>query len=137
MKKIILLTIILVASFGFNYTYADTKPIKVTVTERIPWADCGENLSEDPEYPKYICKVEKWTAWVIWMLWNIIKWFTYLAWLVGVLFIVYNGIMYSMGWADQALKDEAKKRIWWTLIWLVLLFLSGPLLQIIAPWIYK
>jgi hypothetical protein len=50
---------------------------------------------------------------------------------------VINGVMYSMGWMDPWMKDEAKKRISKTLVWLILLFCSWILLNIIAPWIYK
>jgi hypothetical protein len=71
------------------------------------------------------------------MLWNILQYFTYIAALVWVLFIVYNGILYSMWGLDESFKTEAKKRIIWTLLGLVLLFLAWPLLQLIAPWIYK
>jgi hypothetical protein len=41
-----------------------------------------------------------------------------------------------MWWAEASLKDDAKKRITATLIWLVLLFMSWLILHIIAPWIY-
>ena len=85
----------------------------------------------------YECTVKKWFKSVIIMMWKVIKYFTYIASLWGVLFIIVNGIMYSMWWAEPSLKDEAKKRIVWTLVWLVLLFLSWVILNMIAPWIYK
>lgn len=68
---------------------------------------------------------------------GIIKYFTYIAGLAGVLFIVINGILYSMSWMDDGLKSSAKDRIKKMLIWLVLLMLSGVILNAIAPWIYK
>jgi hypothetical protein len=71
------------------------------------------------------------------MLWAILKYFTYIASLVWVLFIVYNWILYSMWGLDEALKTNAKKMIIWTLAGLALLFLAWPLLQFIAPWVYK
>lgn len=140
MKKIIIIVTILISIIliNTNTTFAnETDYVNVVVTERIPWVPC-EQITEEWESPKmYKCQVKKWTWAIIEMFWNIIKYFTFLAWLFWVLFIVYNGILYSMWWADQSLKEESKKRIIWTLIWLVLLFLSWPILQIIAPWIYK
>jgi len=38
---------------------------------------------------------------------------------------------------DPGMKDEAKKRITATIIGLIILFMSGIILNIIAPWIYK
>jgi hypothetical protein len=42
-----------------------------------------------------------------------------------------------MSGIDESFKTDAKKRIIATLIGLVLLFLAGPILQLIAPWIYQ
>jgi hypothetical protein len=44
MKKIILLSILIISTLGFNYTYADgTNKINVQVTEKMPWMDdCTE-----------------------------------------------------------------------------------------------
>lgn len=139
MKKLILLLIIFI-SLGLNNSivyWDEAKDITVIVTEEIPWAECKPQGDGEREYPTYECRIEKGTQWVFKVIWAIVKWFSYLAWLVWVVFIVYNGILYSMWWADQSLKDESKKRIIWTLLWLVLLFLSWPILQLIAPWIYK
>ncbi len=120
--------------------------VTIRTTEKIPWVECNlipvpaDKIDAvwAPYYPNlYDCKVEKWVWQIVSMLWNIIKYFTYIALLSWVLFIVYNGILYSMWWADQSLKDDSKKRIIWTLIWLILLLLSWPILQLIAPWIYK
>lgn len=151
MKKIIVKIFIILSLFSFfvlNITktiYADKEekkeswPIIVTVTEKIPWANCK---CADPKWDKecknsiYECEVESWFWSVVSMMWSIIKYFTFLAWLWGVLFMVYNGIMYSMWWADQSFKDEAKKRIVQTLIWLIVLFLSWVILNIVAPWVY-
>ncbi len=140
MKKIIikiLLFISILSFFNVNIvwnTYAEG--IKVKVTEKVPWANCGEKLPES-EWWWYECTVAKWFWSVIIMLWNIIKYFTFIASLWGVLFIIVNGIMYSMWWIDEWIKSDAKKRIVWTLIWLALLFLSWVILNLIAPWIYK
>jgi hypothetical protein len=122
---------------------AESNTIKVAVTEEIPWANC-QNISEwkkDESWnllpPKYECEIEQGFGTIIKMLGQIIKYFTYIASLGGVLFIVINGIMYSMWWADWELKEGSKKRIIQALIGLILLFLSGVILYLIAPWIYK
>ena len=123
--------------------------VNVRVTEKIPGANCSQVTLDDKVTPLdiewwkngatyvYDCKVEKGPSQIIKTLWNIIKYFTYIASLVWVLFIVYNWILYSMWWIDDSMKEWAKKRIIWTLIWLLILFLSWPFLQLIAPWIYK
>lgn len=157
MKKIIILFFIVMSMFlNIDNSFADdldipsnpsstsTKKdyVTVTVTEKIPWVECAQ-VSWDVDNKwnvipiAYKCKVEKWATQIIKMLWGIIKYFTYIATLTWVLFIVYNGILYSMWWADQSLKDESKKRIIWTLLWIIVLLLSWPILQLIAPWIYK
>jgi len=145
MKHIIikLLLVLSIISFSWiNYissTYAEWDWITVIVTEKIPWANCKESWwkAKEWETQMYECKVQKWFKSVMIMMWKVIKYFTYLASLWGVLFIIVNGIMYSMWWAEPSLKDEAKKRIVWTLVWLILLFLSWVVLNMIAPWIYK
>lgn len=104
--------------------------IDVIVVEKVPWANCV------PEWDNYKCTVEAWFDSMIDLMGKIIKYFSYLAGLWTILFIVINGILYSMWWADSSMKEEAKKRIVWTLIWLVLLFLSWIILNLIAPWIY-
>ncbi len=141
MKNIILLSIFVIMSLWFNnYTYAEgeTKVIKVKVTEKMPWMDCDK----EPVWWKwdnliYQCDVESGFWSVQKMIAGIIKYFTFIAGIAGVLFLVINGVMYSMGWMDPWMKDEAKKRISKTLIWIILLFCSWILLNIIAPWIYK
>lgn len=133
MKLIIIKILLILSIFSFVWmptvwnTYA---VIQVTVAEKIPWAGC---TWDGP----YVCNVEEWFTSVTLMIWRIIKYFTYLAALGWVLFIVLNGILYSMWWADQSLKDESKKRIVWTLTWLILLLLSWVILNLIAPWVYK
>jgi hypothetical protein len=145
--KSILIKILLVLSilslFWANFiwnTYAEEEStdsgIKVKVTEKIPGANCTE-ISVDGKITWYECNVAKGFSSVTTMMWNIIKYFTYIAALSWVLFIVINGILYSMWGIEQSLKDESKKRIIWTLIWLILLMLSWVILNIIAPWIYK
>jgi len=144
MKKIIItLALIISILFQVEYSFASWSwTVKVRTTEKIPGVVCNPVKKDGSTtweyYPNlYDCEVEKWATQIVKMLWNIIKYFTYIAALSWVLFIVYNWILYSMWWADQSLKDDAKKRITATLIWLTLLLLSGPILQMIAPWIYK
>lgn len=113
------------------FTSWEVSAIKVVVTEKIPWLECTASGSTTS------CDVWVGFAWVLTIMWWIIKYFTFLAALWGVLFIVINGLKYSMSWLDQGLKDEAKKNIVWTLIGLILLLLSWFILNIIAPWVYK
>lgn len=118
--------------------------IKIIVTEKVPWANCHKIdekwepwVAKEWETQLYECLVAKWFTSVTIMLWKMIKYFTFIAWLWWVLFIIINGILYSMWWSDQSMSDEAKKRIVWTLKWLAILFLSWVILNLIAPWIYK
>ena len=143
MKKILIsLIIVLISGISFIWiTYAaEWEWIKVTVTEKIPWANCIWVTTSDawpiPEEWPYVCTVEPWFWTVTRMMWAMVKYFTFIVWLVWVLFIVFNWIMYSMGWIEQSLKDNAKKKIVQTLIWLTLLLLSWVILNLVAPWIY-
>ena len=145
MKKIIIKILVLTFLISFFTVNAETanngenKWATVTVTEKIPWLECScADPEDDKECEKsiYTCTVEPWFWSVIKMIWSIIKYFTFLVWLWWVLFIIYNWIMYSMWWAEQSLKEESKKRIIQTLIWLVVLFLSWLILNLVAPWIY-
>ena len=144
MKNILiklLLVLSLISFSGINYignTYAEG--VTVIVTEKIPGSNCVPKWEVDEEKGEtqmYECTVEKWFKSIMIMMWKIIKYFTYLASLWGVLFIIVNGMLYSMWGAEPSMKDDAKKRITWTLVWLVLLFLSWVILNLIAPWIYK
>ncbi len=104
--------------------------IEVKVTEKIPWADCEWSAGE------YTCTVKPGFGTVMQLMWGIIKYFTFLASLGWVLFIVINWVMLSM-WGMWWNKDEIKKRITMTIWWLILLLLSGLILHSIAPWIYN
>jgi len=151
-KILLLISIIWLSWFKYiSNTYAeDSWKVTVIVTESIPWAWCEPVMSDgktawwltetelkDWKTQMYKCEIEKWFSSVIKMLWKIIKYFTFIASLWAVLFIILNWILYSMWGAEPSMKDDAKKRIMWTLIWLVLLLLSWVILNIIAPWIYK
>lgn len=143
MKKLLILISIFLSSITF--TYADDEGtsttskegVVVTVTEKIPWANCeGQDTNGDDVIDSYDCVIERKFGSVVGMIGSIIRYFTFIAGLAGVLYIVINGIMYSMWGIDQGMKDEAKKRIISTLVGLVLLFLSWVILYMIAPWIY-
>lgn len=146
MKRLLIKTILVFSVLSFSWialvwnTYATSDWIEVITTVKVPWANCEPIANKKvKDWPtlNYKCNVVKWFWSVIKMLWKMIKYFTYIAALGWVLFIVVNGILYSMWWADPSLKDEAKKRIIWTLTWLIILFLSWVILNLIAPWIYK
>ena len=113
--------------------HADWATIQVEVTERIPWAGCSK---EKNSKWVYICDVGSWFSSIMVMMGKMIQYFTYITALCAVLYIVINGILYSMSWLDAWAKDSAKKRIIQTLLWLVLLLLSGTLLHALAPWVY-
>jgi uncharacterized membrane protein YsdA (DUF1294 family) len=68
---------------------------------------------------------------------KMIKYATMIAALAWVLFIVINWIAISASGVDSSAKEAAKWRITKTIIWLILLLLSGTLLNLIAPWIYQ
>ena len=134
--------------YSFNSTLAadtkkstsqsDTNKMTVIVQEKVPWANCGENLNPwKDKIPKYECTIEKWFWSVLTLMWSLIKYFTYLTALAWVLYIVINGIMYSMAWWDNSLEGDAKKHITKMIVWLIVLFLSWLILNFIAPWIYK
>lgn len=70
------------------------------------------------------------------MIGRLIKYATFIASLGAVLFIVVNGILYSMSGMDSGLKEAAKEKITKTLLGLIVLMLSGLILNAIAPWVY-
>ena len=123
------LLFIIFSSFFISYDSVIADTIRVNVTEDL--SPLLENCTTTA------CYVPKW-AWAITeMMWAIIKYFTFLAWLWAVLFIVINWILYSMSWVDQSMKEKAKERITKTLMWLIVLLLSWVILNMIAPWIYE
>ncbi|MDD4151233.1 MAG: hypothetical protein PHR68_01340 [Candidatus Gracilibacteria bacterium] len=141
-KKIILILVFGFILFGGN-VFADdssttdgtsssssSEGIQVHVSEDIPGAGCVGSPGD------YTCTVKPGFKTVMQLMGGIIKYFTYLAALGGVLFIVINGLMLSMG-SMGGNKDEIKKKITMTIGGLILLLLSGLILNAIAPWIYK
>lgn len=115
-----------------SQTYAAQGSITVEVMEKVPGANCSGPNSDGV----YSCQVGKGFSPIQKMIGEIVKYFTFIALIGAVLFIVINGILYSMAGIDQSLKEGAKKRIGKMLIWLVLLLLSGVILNAIAPWVY-
>lgn len=137
MKKILIYILLsfsllhLISIVGDGVVHA-TSSITVEVTEKVPWAGCTW-----PTDWVYKCNLGTGFGSVMAMLGKMIKYFTFIASLAGVLFIVINGILYSMSGMDAGMKDEAKKRITKTLLGLIVLLLSGLILNMIAPWVYK
>ena len=121
-----------------------TSHVMVEVTEKIPGANCEatyQNVPEGQSWPPaptwlYECNLGTGFGAVMNIIGEMIKYATFLAGLAGVLFIVVNGILYSMSGMDAGMKEEAKKRITKTLLGLIVLLLSGFILNAIAPWIY-
>lgn len=138
MKRVLLIIwILFTLLLSVNYSYAATT---VRVSENIPWLGCSQvKWSWQWEWESILrdCPVDKWANSIIKMLWKIVNYFTFIAWLFWVMFIVYNWILYSMSGLDEQLKSDAKKRITITLLGLVLLFLSWPFLELVAPWVYE
>lgn len=130
MKKILLLSLILLSFCFIPSAGAEEGKIMVTVSEDLTPIIDWECKEKDGYYE---CPVEKWFGSVQSMLGYMIRYATFLIGLVWVLFIVINGIMYSIGWEDKAgIKDRIIKSVGG----LLLLLLSWVVLNAIAPWIY-
>lgn len=138
MKKIIIIFCLFFTSFSSIFianaegeNSSDT--VKIKTNTKIPWWNC---TTED-NWKTYTCQVPKDSKAIIKTFWEIIKYFTFIALISWVLFMVINWIMYSMWWLDQDLKESAKKRIIQTLFWLIILLSSWYILQTVAPWFFK
>lgn len=146
MKKILLICLMLLnfTSISFAEDTEEASYSIVRAAEKTPGANCTliENAGEKDEKTGkmipvlYECKVAKWAAGVTAMLWEMIEFFYFLSLLCGVMFLVYSGILYSMGGAEPSLKETAKTRIQQTLIGLVVLLCSGYILGLF-DWVYK
>ncbi len=136
MKKIIILVLLL-----FSFTFSSVNAYKIETTQWIPWICWDEKKdvriveSWKHKVKLYKCNITVKGSMIL--LWEMIKYAAFIAWLLWVMFIVYNGILYSMWWADENLKAKSKERIVKTLIWLIVLLMSWYILQFLAPWIYK
>ncbi len=127
MKIIIKICIILFLILQIN-NYCFWWTINVSVTEPIPWLHCSENSDWD-----ITCPVDSDFSSITTLLQVLVRWFSYLAMLWAVLFIIINWILYSMWWN----KEEIKKRIIKTLMWIIVLMLSWVILYLVAPWVYE
>jgi hypothetical protein len=145
MKKLFVFIAISLLNFWWiwgTFVYAatgDTQPTEVIVTEKIPGLDCPCVAGVDCtklETKKYKCTIQPGFESVQMLLAGFIKYATFIVALLWVLALVYSGIEMSMSglWGK---KDEAKKRIEKIIMWLVLLFLVGFILNTVAPWIYQ
>lgn len=131
MKKLLIL-LLLLSSF---FSIAIVDAVSIEVTEPIPGAGCSKWWESD--WDVYTCYIQNGFGGVTGVIGEIIKYFTYITSLAAVLFIVINGILYSMAGINDWLKSGAKDRITKTLIGLILLMLSWLILNAIAPWVYK
>lgn len=141
MKKI-LIAFLLTSSLFFISWDIFAAYTTIEVTEAIPGANCVKTgwwamAWWNGSMNIYTCKVESGFSGVLWVVGAMIKYFTYIASLAAVLFIVINGLLYSMAWINDGLKTGAKERIMKTLMGLIILLLSGVILNAIAPWVYK
>ena len=141
MKKKILLIITLLFWIIFtNISNAeDSAPTNVTITvwTQVPWVPCTMKKDDKTDGVVYVCSVPKSSKWIVDMLWNIISYATFITWIAWVLFIVINGILYSMWGIDDDLRWKSKERIIRTLTWLIILFSAWYILQLVTPWVYK
>lgn len=131
MKKILIILTLILALFAW-VEYVGAAYVEVEVTEAVPGANCWAANSDGI----ITCQVQAGFWSVMELFWGIIKYFTLIASLGSVLFIVINGILYSMAGINDSLKTSAKDRIIKTLIGLIILLLSWVILTIVAPWVY-
>ena len=122
---------------GTGTEYSPPANVTVTVWTDVPWANCSMKKDDKTGGIVYVCSVPKSSKWIVAMLWSIIRYATFITWIAGVLFIVINGILYSMWGMDEDLKVKSKERIIKTLTWLIILFSAWYILQLVAPWVYK
>lgn len=131
------------------------RTINITVTEKIPGITCVaqkkeydrdetgqdytyvDDVSANAKSSRYRCEVPIGMWGALLFLGSMIRWLTVIALLCSVLFLVFNGIRLSMSWIDGEAKWKVKGQIFMTLWGIILLLLSGPILKIIAPWIYR
>jgi hypothetical protein len=138
-KKLSVLWIIL---FSWLLYSSDVNAIKVSVTQDLSaiWLPCSAVSKEtqwQSQWTGYECEIGT-GFWAVTGIFQwLLKYVTFIAALWAVLFIVINGILYSMAGLDEHLKSDAKHKIWMMLGWILLLLLSWVVLNIIAPWVYK
>ena len=131
---LIYIFVYLIVSKVWGLQVAAGTGILVHVTERVPWGNC---VPHDERDGIWVCEIERWFGSIMNIFWALIQYFTFIALLWAVLFLVINGVLYSMSWLNEGLKSAAKDRIVKTLIWLILLLMSWWILNTLAPWIYE
>ncbi len=140
MKKIFL-SILIFSSFFITIApigvFAANDSVTVEVTESIPGAGCVEKVGGDATKRKYTCTIESGFTTVQKMFGGLIKYATFLTALIGVLMIVFSGLQYSTSAGDTDAQKHATERIVGLIGGLILLFLTGFILNTIAPWIYS
>ncbi|MDP5038967.1 MAG: hypothetical protein NWP80_00800 [Candidatus Gracilibacteria bacterium] len=142
MKKYIKIFSLIIISIFFiipNITIAgDTRnPVKIQVNTKVPGAKCEEVTDKDGKKTGlYKCSVTPGMSGFQELFAGLLKFLTAMAVLIGVLYIVINGIMLSMGGMDSSAKENAKKNVTSAIIGLLFLLLGGYILKIIAPWVY-
>lgn len=99
MKKIAFILALLISSFAFLTplaSYAAVGSIEVSTTENVPGAMCSPDGDNG-----YTCHIPKGFGAVTMIMGEMVKYATFIAALGGVLYLVINGILYSMSGIDQ------------------------------------
>jgi len=134
--KILIILSIVISTWFIQNSYATSTWSTIYVTAEVPWANCVVATKEWKEW-LYKCDVERGFWAIMNIMWNMIKYFTFISWLLAVLTIVVWWIAYSMWWADDSLKTKSKEFIQKSLMWLIILLLSWTILYAVAPWVYN
>ena len=121
------------------------RTIEVIVTEEMPGLDCvaetelrwTERDGIQVWTGRYKCQVPVWMEWALLVLGRMIRFLTSFALISAVLFLVFNGMRLTTAWIDPEAKGKVKSQIMMTLGGIILLLLSGPILRLIAPWVYR
>lgn len=103
------------------------------------WISCSSKSSEEKwqaDDKNYECDIGNGFSAVTGIFQGLLKYIVFIASLGAVLFIVINGILYSMAGLDEGMKTKAKHSIWMMLGGIILLLLSWVILKLIAPWVY-
>lgn len=147
MKKIIFYFVFLLLLFFPNFFVnaedwaSEEKTVTLITNEKLPWVRCEEIETANKDWKnvikQYKCYLKTSSSSIISIFWSVIKWFSYIAWLIGVVFLVYGWILYSLSGISWDLNTKAKEKITQVLIWIVFLLLTWTILVLIAPWVYS
>lgn len=128
-------------------------PTVIFTTERVPGALCTcaidnrdgkdiwagmtlESQCGNPQTRKYKCVVEQWLGGFQNIFREIMRYIVYLTMLLGVLAVVWVGILWTWG-SDS--EEHTKKAKWWVmniLIGFVILATFSSILRFLAPWVF-